>query len=223
MDLFVHKNGQQSGPFSLTQIQAGLAAGSFNSADLAWHEGLAGWVPLAQIAGVKTSGASPAFLETPPPYRPKRPILATVISILYFVISPFGLLFLLAVPDLANLNLPGTEGTRGFYQSFNGIDYTLSAALMVMNLVGAVFLFLMRRPALCCFACSFCLNLAYQVRMVFFKNISVPGPGKSNPITAMMQQSMQSSMYMGFIFGIGISGALVYYVWHLNKRGQLRR
>src|SRR3954462_7642421 len=63
MQIYIGKNGQQLGPFSLEEINRKLADGTFAGTDLAWYEGAAGWTPLAGVAGVgipPTSPASPA-------------------------------------------------------------------------------------------------------------------------------------------------------------------
>src|ERR1043165_6984697 len=64
MQIYVGKNGQQLGPFSLEEVNRKLADGTFAGTDLAWYEGAAGWAPLSGVAGVVIPPASPA---TPAP------------------------------------------------------------------------------------------------------------------------------------------------------------
>ncbi|MFN2624074.1 MAG: GYF domain-containing protein [Chthoniobacterales bacterium] len=64
MQIYVGKNGQQLGPFSLEEVNRKLSDGSFVGTDLAWYEGAAGWAPLSGVAGVVIPAASPA---TPAP------------------------------------------------------------------------------------------------------------------------------------------------------------
>jgi hypothetical protein len=52
MQIYVGKNGQQLGPFSLEEINRKLADGTFAGTDLGWYEGAAGWAALSSIAGV---------------------------------------------------------------------------------------------------------------------------------------------------------------------------
>lgn len=40
MQIFVNKNGQQLGPYTIEQLQQYLAMGDLAEEDLAWHEGL---------------------------------------------------------------------------------------------------------------------------------------------------------------------------------------
>src|SRR2546423_13988960 len=77
MQIYVGKNGQQLGPFSLEEINRKLADRTFAGTDLAWYEGAAGWAPLASVAGVvipPTSAATPtpstAPAATPTPVQP---------------------------------------------------------------------------------------------------------------------------------------------------------
>ena len=70
MQIYVGKNGQQLGPFSLEEINRKLADGTFAGTDLAWYEGAAGWAPLSGVAGVvipPTSPAAPAPSPAPTP------------------------------------------------------------------------------------------------------------------------------------------------------------
>src|SRR3954470_5977484 len=77
MQIYVGKNGQQLGPFSLEEVNRKLAEGTFAGTDLAWYEGAAGWAPLSGVAGVviqPTSQAAPAPapapILTPAPAQP---------------------------------------------------------------------------------------------------------------------------------------------------------
>jgi hypothetical protein len=70
MQIYVGKNGQQLGPFSLEEINRKLAEGTFAPTDLAWYEGAPGWAPLSGVAGVvipPTSLATPAPSPAPAP------------------------------------------------------------------------------------------------------------------------------------------------------------
>jgi hypothetical protein len=46
MNIYIHKNDQQLGPFDDAQIFEGLKSGELSLDDLAWKEGQAEWVPL---------------------------------------------------------------------------------------------------------------------------------------------------------------------------------
>lgn len=62
MQIHIAKNGQKMGPYSEAQVREMLAAGSIAGTDLAWHEGLADWVPLSSLFG----GAAPISTSNSP-------------------------------------------------------------------------------------------------------------------------------------------------------------
>ena len=66
MQIYVGKNGQQLGPFSLEEVNRKLADGTFVGTDLAWYEGAAGWAPLSGVAGVMIPAAPPATVAPAP-------------------------------------------------------------------------------------------------------------------------------------------------------------
>lgn len=67
MQVFVSMDGQQQGPFPLSQVNAMLADGRLAPlSTLAWHEGCADWVPLAQVSGVVMPGEPAPVAATPP-------------------------------------------------------------------------------------------------------------------------------------------------------------
>lgn len=72
MQIYVGKNGQQLGPFSLEEINRKLADGTFAATDLGWHEGAAAWAALSSIAGVVVP--APATPLTPAPAPAPAPV-----------------------------------------------------------------------------------------------------------------------------------------------------
>lgn len=63
MAIFIHKNGQQWGPYEEQQVLAGLHDGTWSLSDAAWREGMAAWQPLGVLY-------PPMPMYAPPP--PKR-------------------------------------------------------------------------------------------------------------------------------------------------------
>ncbi len=49
MQLYIHRDGQQYGPYSLEEARDYLASGSLAPDDLAWHDGAADWIPLGSV------------------------------------------------------------------------------------------------------------------------------------------------------------------------------
>jgi Domain of unknown function (DUF4190)/GYF domain 2 len=66
MQIYVHRNNQQIGPFIEAEVRAQLASGAISVQDHAWWQGQAGWVPLSQtpFAGPGVVGA-PAAPDLP--------------------------------------------------------------------------------------------------------------------------------------------------------------
>lgn len=59
MQIFVNKNGQQLGPYTVEQLQQYLAMGDLAAEDLAWHEGLPEWITVGALV-------NPAGVPAPP-------------------------------------------------------------------------------------------------------------------------------------------------------------
>lgn len=59
MQVHIDRNGERFGPYSLEEVNAYLANGTLLPTDLAWHDGMADWVPISQITGVTIAGGSP--------------------------------------------------------------------------------------------------------------------------------------------------------------------
>lgn len=68
MQIFVSKNGQQYGPYTIEQLRGYVRAGNFNTADQACCDGQ-NWVTVAQIPGLMGGAATKP--QTTPPTAPK--------------------------------------------------------------------------------------------------------------------------------------------------------
>ena len=53
MEIYVNREGTQYGPFGIDDINTYLQDGNFSPTDLAWHAGLAEWVPISSLEGVQ--------------------------------------------------------------------------------------------------------------------------------------------------------------------------
>jgi hypothetical protein len=78
MQIYIHRNGQQSGPFPIEEIQSQLSAGTLQPGDLAWYEGAAGWLPVSSIPGVAISppAISAPAIGAPAPRAAAPPMAA---------------------------------------------------------------------------------------------------------------------------------------------------
>ena len=52
MQIYISRNGERYGPYSMPDVQADIEAGNIQPTDLAWHDGAAGWVEVWQIDGI---------------------------------------------------------------------------------------------------------------------------------------------------------------------------
>ncbi len=52
MNIYLSKDGQQTGPFPLEEVKRKLAAGEILPTQLAWYQGAPGWGPISSVPGV---------------------------------------------------------------------------------------------------------------------------------------------------------------------------
>jgi len=83
MRFFVQYQGQQTGPFSIEEMRAGLDAGKYQPSDLGWREGLPDWKPLSTLLSEAPSlpPSMPAQPETS-----KLAIWSLVLGLVGFVL-----------------------------------------------------------------------------------------------------------------------------------------
>lgn len=68
MQIFIHRNNQQLGPFTEAEVKAQLAAGTISLQDHVWWQGQSGWMPLGQSSLVNSSTSPvPASIPATPP------------------------------------------------------------------------------------------------------------------------------------------------------------
>jgi len=67
MQIFIHRDDQDYGPYTVEEIQEHLATGDLLAEDHAWYEGAPDWMPLEEIPGVVPPAAQPE-----PEPAPKR-------------------------------------------------------------------------------------------------------------------------------------------------------
>ena len=60
MQIHIHKDGNQMGPFPLDSVREMVRTGSLADTDLAWHEGAADWAPLNTIPAYNAAGPAVA-------------------------------------------------------------------------------------------------------------------------------------------------------------------
>jgi hypothetical protein len=215
MNVFITKNGQQLGPYTLDQIHSLVNAGTFQANDWAWYEGLADWVPLNHIPGFSTyQPSSYAGRDAPASTPLKRPVLVWIISIFCFICTPLALLFyLVEVPLILSGTLPVDENVRKQVESLGTFEYGLGILSIVLNLAGGILLLLMRRAALYCFIATFLIGILNFFYQIVFKNWI--GSVDANPITLVVAVVIIVVCYL-------IQIAVLAYVWYLFAAKRLR-
>jgi hypothetical protein len=132
MNLYISKDNQQLGPYTLDQARQLVANGTFQATDWAWHEGSADWVPLQQVPGFAIAapapyvpiGAAPAASAVD---RPRRPVLVWIICLFYFIFGPLGLIAIAATPFLLSFADKAEEHAQTVIQ--HQLDRTTDPAL----------------------------------------------------------------------------------------------
>ena len=103
MNIFISKNGQQLGPFTLLELNRQRANGQIQDTDMAWHDEIPDWVPVNRLAGLEPL---PLIPSGAPVYRPstvsqvpgQTPVAARVLTALaVFCVSFVFLFFVLFV------------------------------------------------------------------------------------------------------------------------------
>jgi hypothetical protein len=65
VNITIHRDGQNYGPYTLDQAKEHVTAGSLSQADLAWYEGCTSWIPLGEA--ISNLGAPLPVVPPPPP------------------------------------------------------------------------------------------------------------------------------------------------------------
>lgn len=83
MQWYYSKNGTQLGPISQSELIAKLSSGEVTSADLVWKDGMADWIPAAQVAELRANvpaqqasvpASAPAAYGAPAPSPYSAPV-----------------------------------------------------------------------------------------------------------------------------------------------------
>ena len=67
MQIYIHRNNEQLGPFTEAEVRAQLAAGAISLQDHVWWQGQANWVPLGESPlAASLSPTAPGAAPTAP-------------------------------------------------------------------------------------------------------------------------------------------------------------
>jgi uncharacterized protein YxjI len=67
MEIHISRNGQSFGPYTLSEVQAGLKSGNILETDLAWYDSAPGWLPISNVEGLNLIDSQTSSLH---PLRP---------------------------------------------------------------------------------------------------------------------------------------------------------
>jgi hypothetical protein len=70
MQIYLHRDGQQLGPFTIEQVRGELVSGTIHGEDLAWHDGIPNWIPLSQMPEFAVAAPPPTVTAAPPVSAP---------------------------------------------------------------------------------------------------------------------------------------------------------
>ncbi|SRR6266404_3253934 len=76
MDFYLHRQGQQLGPYPLETVHQMLRQGGLSATDLVWHEGAPEWMPLSAFLARNPTGTTvpaPAAAPRPAPVAAQNP------------------------------------------------------------------------------------------------------------------------------------------------------
>ena len=115
MQIHIHKNGKNYGPFSVEQVRGYLQKGNFSSEDHACHDG-ASWVKLSQVPGIAPASKTKVKpIESSVKVQEVRAKKLLGIKLLIFgfflvtVVSVVGLTYYLLSGDEENTSAPVTS------------------------------------------------------------------------------------------------------------------
>ena len=109
MQIHIHKDGKNYGPYTLDQVRQYLKAGNFSGNDHACHDG-ANWIKLSQVPGITPKPATATKPVTQQKTKkPKKKLRKGRLAVVTICVFLFLLLIGLSIVGLINL-MPGDEG-----------------------------------------------------------------------------------------------------------------
>ncbi len=87
MQIYVHRNNQQLGPFTEAEIMAQLASGAISLQDHVWWQGLANWMPLGSSPLAATLPSGVPALNAPATHTSQLAFWSLVCACLSYLCS----------------------------------------------------------------------------------------------------------------------------------------
>jgi hypothetical protein len=139
-----------------------------------------------------------------PQEKIKRPAWVWVISVIYFVGAGYALLLFYVIGS-GNVQLNSAQ--QAYFDSLTVMDHVAAIAIGSANMLGAVLLFLLRKPAFYLFVGTFCAGILVAVW---------------ETITTNWVEAMPAGGLVGSAIGWAISLVVCMYCWRLIQRGVLK-
>ncbi|MDC1006267.1 GYF domain-containing protein [Opitutales bacterium] len=98
MQIHIHKDGKNYGPYPIEQVRQFLKAGNFTGNDLACHDG-ANWIKLSQVPGIAPAQPKPVAKQVEQPAKVKVKPVKNLLGIKLLIVG----FFLALVISLAGL------------------------------------------------------------------------------------------------------------------------
>jgi type II secretory pathway pseudopilin PulG len=110
-DIYLHLEGQQTGPYQLAQVRQLVAEGKLSTDTPAWYQGLSAWGTVASVlAAFPVTGVPPVSIPPPPPPPVRQGMNGCALAAI-IVCAVFGGIFVLSC--LAGIALgPITNGIK---------------------------------------------------------------------------------------------------------------
>lgn len=126
MGIFIQHQGQQTGPFTHQEIQAGVASGLYQTTDLIWYEGAEGWMPLSKLPILN---GSPSLPSGAMPKTSGLAITSMVLGICSFLCGGFTAIPAIICGHIAHSKIKNSQGQQtgvgfaiaGFITGYIGI------------------------------------------------------------------------------------------------------
>lgn len=134
----------------------------------------------------------------------KRPGWVWVITILMLLSASWTLFSFYLIRTGA---IPLAPEQRAIFDSMSALDYGLSIATGLLNISGAILLFLMRKAAVPLFGTAFALGVVGNAWTYLVKGMA--------PVVG-------TSVVIGSLVGLAIAGTIFLYARSLRARGMLR-
>jgi len=216
MNITIHKNGQQLGPFTESQVGEMLKSGQIALEDLAWTEGMEEWKPLSSFEHLQPipSQASPPT-PLPLPYK-DRSVGLTIFGILTILLGCLAGLFvpLMLFGQMASSKPTGTSAPISTILPVMFIYGILAVALIWLG-IGSIMARRWARALLLIFSwCWLIMGVFDVVFMAFIlpKTLAnLPSSGTTNHPA--VPAAMMTGIMVGMFLVFGVTFVILPAIW----------